>query len=122
MNKFEEKVEDFCEEIKNKEVYQDFEQARTDLEENKEAQELLEDFKEERRLLDIYREGDFSEVKKQKEKVEKLAEEVRNNEIVSTYLDTKNKFRQFIGKTAQKISEEIDFPLQLPKKGGGCGC
>ena len=121
MNNLEQKVGEFCAAIQETKEYRDYREAAEIYDRDKAAQELMKDFQMAQQELAILRDGGFSGWEEQEKKLRSLLDEVKKNETINKFSESRRKMEILIGDLALAISNDIDFPFNLPPK-KGCGC
>ncbi len=123
MTKLKEKSLELSKEILATKEYKEYEKANKNFKENKKSFKLFNDFQKTRNELTILENGGFDDKEKQREKFEKLLQEVKNNKEINDWITTQENLQKLISQTAIEISNKLKFPFTLPPKcGGGCSC
>ncbi len=122
MENLNKKIKELSEEILKTKEFKTFEKAQEEFEKDKEAKKLFTDFQQAQQKLAILQQGAFPEEEKQREKTKVLLEKVKQNKKITNWLQKNREFEILTGEIATAISKKINFPLNTPKKCGGCSC
>lgn len=121
MSNLHEKACDFCAAIKETKEWRAYQNAAKIYGEDENARKLMNDFAMARQELAILQEGGFSGQEEQRKIFESLREQVRKNKAIGDLADARKKMEALVGDLAVAISNDIDFPFNLPPK-KNCGC
>jgi cell fate (sporulation/competence/biofilm development) regulator YlbF (YheA/YmcA/DUF963 family) len=116
------KIKELSEEILKTKEFRNYEKALTEFQKDKDSKKLFTDFQQAQQKLSILQQGDFPEKEKQREKTEELLNQVKKNEKITNWLQKQRELEILTGEIAKTISKNINFPLTLPQKCGGCSC
>ena len=106
--------------IKESDVYKAYEKAKKQWSEAKESQKVLKDFLEARNTLGVFQQGNFPGIDEQREKVNKLYNEVNKDLNIQEWMEAQEKYQQFIWEQAEYLTKELGFNFS-PKPKGCCG-
>jgi len=121
MSILENKLKEFTQSIRQTSEYQDYLEADKNFKSNKDAQKLLSDFQEAKQALLILKQGGFSGVEEQREKTDKLFNEVKNSLVINNWLQSQEKVRRLISELGKTLEEETGFSFTPPPKRSCCG-
>ncbi|MDA3802573.1 MAG: YlbF family regulator [Patescibacteria group bacterium] len=121
MSNLQHKLKEFTESIRQTSEFQDYLEADKNFKSSEEAKKLLDDFQEAKGALVILKQGGFSGVEEQKEKTDKLFNEVKNSSIINNWLQSQEKVGGLISELGKALEEDTGFPFTPPPKRSCCG-
>lgn len=120
MNNLDQKIKEFSEAIRETTTFQEYQRANELFQKDKEARKLLEEFQMAQQTLAIFQQGNFPGQEEQKGKAEQLLVQVRNNRIISEWIESQRRLQELVNRLAISLSQDLNFPFTLPQGGGGC--
>lgn len=121
MNNLEQKTKELSEAIRQTKEFKEYQKANKEFQSDEMSKKLLQDFQKEKQTLIILKQGGFSGVDSQKEKVEKLSAEVRKNKVIKNWVESREKLQKLTGSLATSLSNDFGFPFTPPPKKSCCG-
>lgn len=120
MNTLDQKIKELSEAIRASRQWQVYQKANQAFQNDKEAKQLLNDFQMAQQTLAIFQQGGFPGQEEQREKVEELLKQVRQNKIIKEWIQSQRDMQILIENLAANISREINFPFSPLQSSGGC--